>query len=75
MARVRDARATRARGPTQRSCTVCYGSTGRGMRTGHATDTVGPRAVEYTQIKHPVPAPPAVSKHRPRPAQAAARPR
>jgi hypothetical protein len=40
-----------------------------------ATDTAGPRAVEYTQIRRPAPAPTAVSKRRSRPAQAAARPR
>eukprot|EP00966_Prymnesium_polylepis_P232515 5377524-Prymnesium_polylepis.1 len=50
--------------------------------TGHASPgtrnrqhTAGPRAVEYTHIRRPVPAHTAVSKHRPRPAQAAARPR
>eukprot|EP00966_Prymnesium_polylepis_P133825 3093624-Prymnesium_polylepis.1 len=48
---------------------------GRGTRRGHATDTAGPRAVEYTKIRRPVPAPTAVSEHRPRPAQAAAHPR
>ena len=48
---------------------------GRGTRRGRATDTAGPRAVEHTHIGRPVPAHTAVSKHQPRPAQAAARPR
>eukprot|EP00966_Prymnesium_polylepis_P074530 1729887-Prymnesium_polylepis.1 len=48
---------------------------GRGTRRRRATDTAGPRAVEYTGIGRPVPAHTTVSKHQPRPTQAAARPR
>eukprot|EP00966_Prymnesium_polylepis_P132003 3052698-Prymnesium_polylepis.1 len=53
----------RGRGTRTWHACVCYGSTGRGTargrgtRRGRATDTAGPSAVEYTQIRRPVPAP------------------